>query len=263
MQHSKEKLFAHERKGQMYSLILENGKMTVSELADNFQVTPATVRNDLQELENMHLIIRTHGGAMIHPEKNIKEMEPDEKETLYFQEKQSIAQAALQYISDGDTLVLDTGTTTLELAKLLHLKKSVTVITNDLQIGLILQQSSHIQTHFLSGIIRHHFHYTLGSDELKAFSVDKAFIAANALDLHFGPSTPDVHLAKLKKQMVSVSDQSILLCDSSKLGKKAFKSFCAIEEIDVLITDNKINGILKGDFEDIGINVTIANPFGE
>jgi DeoR family transcriptional regulator, fructose operon transcriptional repressor len=259
---SKEKLFAHGRKTQIYEMILKKEKMTVQELADIFQVTPATVRSDLQDLEDMNLIIRTHGGAMIHPEKNIKEMEPNEKETLYFQEKQSIAQMALHYIQDGDTLVLDTGSTTLELAKILHYKKDIRVITNDLQIGLILQQYHHIQTHFLSGIIRQHFHYTHGSDELKTFAANKAFIAANALDIDFGPSTPDVHLAKIKKQMIDISEQVILLCDSSKLGKKTFKSFSSLKDIDILITDNKISLSSIQSLEEVGVNVSIANPLG-
>ncbi len=127
-------LFAEERREHILKLLEKNSKILVPELCEVFEVSPATIRSDLRDLESEKKLKRTHGGAILlrkaafEPNSRLKEVE-------HIEEKQRIAVCAAQQIDDGDTIALDTGTTTFELAKCLTSKRNLTVVTNDLKIS--------------------------------------------------------------------------------------------------------------------------------
>ena len=126
-------MFPEERKMEIVNFVNEHKKATVAELCDYFEVSSATIRNDLRELEREKLLVRTHGGAMLMT-KTGYEFDPYLKQINHLEEKQTIARLASALIDDGDTIILDTGTTTLELARLLEEKRDLTVVT-DLAVG--------------------------------------------------------------------------------------------------------------------------------
>ena len=235
----KELVFVEERKRDILEYVVARKKATVAELCARFGVSSATIRNDLRDLEGGGALVRTHGGAIVRAQARF---EPDaaEKGPQHTAEKRAIAAVALGRIEDGDTIVIDTGTTTLELARLLDAKHDITVITNDLAIAMSLEQHPSATVHFLGGTLRKRFHCTVGpraEDALRELTVDKAFMAANSFSTDKGACTPDLQQADLKKMMISIATKVYLLVDSSKFGKVSFARFALPGAIDCLVTD--------------------------
>ncbi len=232
-------MFAEERKQKILEYVREHKKATVQQLCDTYDVSSATIRNDLRELEGSGLLLRTHGGAILKSKAKF-ELGTNEKKVLYKAEKADVAEKALEFIEDGDTIILDTGTTTLELARKLGRRKNLTVVTNDLDTALILDEIGIERIVVLGGILRTGFHCTIGGpgreflDELQA---DKAFMGVNGFTFEKGASTPDMQHAEIKEAMVASAEKVFLMFDRSKLGRKAFARFAKPEEIDGVIID--------------------------
>jgi DeoR family fructose operon transcriptional repressor len=183
-----------------------------------------------------------------------------EKEERRSAEKRAIALLAIERVEDGDTIILDTGSTTLELAALLGSKRDITVLTNDLEIALRLEEHPTATLHLLGGTVRKRFHCTVGSraeEHLEGLTVDKAFMGANAFSIEKGASTPDLQTAGLKRLMMSISNKVFLLVDSSKLGKNSFANFAPPGEIDCLVTDSIAEEEAKA-LEELGVEVVAA-----
>jgi DeoR family fructose operon transcriptional repressor len=234
-------LFVEERKLKILEFIEEHRKATVVELCQQFKVSSATIRNDLRDLETAGLLIRTHGGAMV---KTKTGLEPDMsvRKVQNLEEKKRIAEAALHLVEDGDTIILDTGTTTYELARLLAQKRDITVVTNDLPIALLLEDYESVRVVVIGGMIRRKFHCTVassfsGMNALSDLTVDKAFMAVNGFSLEKGASTPDLNHSETKKFMISIAARVVLLFDSTKMGRNSFAIFAPPEKIDAIVTD--------------------------
>lgn len=232
-------LFAEERQINILQEIEQKRKVMVNDLVKRFDVSGATIRTDLRQLERAGLLIRTHGGAIA---KTKTGFEPNtrQKEVHFVKEKSRIATAALSLIEDGDTIILDTGTTTLELARVLGARKNLTVVTNDLQIAQTLEEFSAITVFFLGGVVRKGFHCTVGVRGVEVaagITVDKAFMGANGFSLTKGATTPDIGQAENKKQLMKMAGKIILLCDRSKIGRVALAQFATADEVQTLVTD--------------------------
>ncbi len=251
---------AEERKLKIVEYIQEHKKATVQELCDVFKVSSATVRSDLRELDRENLLTRIHGGALVPTQTGYKVDVDRRIERLA--EKRRIAAEALKLVEDGDTIILDTGTTTMELARLLKERRNVTVVTNDLRIALVVEQSASVIV--MGGTLRPNFHCTVGNpgrEMLSALAVDKAFMGANSLSVEFGASTPDINTAETKKAMIAIATKLILLCDHSKLNRRSFAQFARLDEIDTLITDS-IREEDRGRLEENEVEVNVAGPAG-
>lgn len=243
MKNVSQPLFAEERKKEILDLLEKQNKVFVPDLCDFFNVSPATIRTDLRILDNEGLLKRTHGGA-VKLSKATYEPTSDFKLSQKSKEKKKIAEYAIQLIENSDTIALDTGTTTLELAKLLPSKHGLTVITNDIAIATFLEQNSDAKVIMLGGIIRRGFNCTAGSFAAKMmqpFNVDKAFIASNAFSFESGFSTPSTEQAEVKRAMIHSAAKVNMLIDSSKFNCIAFYRFAELEDIDQLITDNLLS----------------------
>ncbi|TFG57911.1 MAG: DeoR/GlpR transcriptional regulator [Spirochaetales bacterium] len=252
-------LFAEERKQKIVDLVTEKRKATVDELCLRFSVSAATIRNDLRDLEQQGLLLRTHGGAMMKT-KTALEPTSNQKEVRNLQAKKAIARAALALIEDGDTIILDTGSTTVELARILGNRNNITVITNDIAIAMMLEGSEKLNVLIMGGLLRRNFHCTVGApgiSMLSAFSVDKAFMGANGFSLAKGATTPDMNHAETKKAMMAIASKVVLLCDSSKLEQPSFAQFAPAEAIDTLVTE-AIDGAARAQYEEAGIEVIVA-----
>lgn len=255
-------LFAEERKAKIVKLVNEKRKVLVPDLIEYFKMSPATIRNDLRDLEAAGLIKRTHGGAI--PSDSVRvgfELDNRRKNVNLLREKEAIARKAAEMVDDGDIIILDTGTTTLEMAKLLKHKRNVTVIVNDIVIAACLEQFEGISVVVIGGTLRKKFHCTIGPFAVKLLSelnVDKVFTGTNGFSIQKGCTTPDINQAEIKKVMVQISTQVIVLCDSSKLGKNSFVQFAPSNQIDTLITDNKAAPEFIAGASELGIDVQIA-----
>ncbi len=247
-------LFAEERKIRITEYINANKKATTETLSKHFNVSIATIRNDLKDLEKSNFIVRTHGGAIIKS-KSSQELDLSSR-TDNLQAKQELAKIALNFIDDGDTIILDSGTTIHELAKLLHVKKDLTIITNDITCVSILYESN-FTIIFLGGTVDNKFHWSSGKyvhKMLVELSADKSFLSAGGFSIDKGFSVGMIALSEIKVSMIKSSVQNILLCDKSKFEKNKLSKFADLSDINVFITDN-IDNNTKTIFEEHGMTV--------
>jgi DeoR family fructose operon transcriptional repressor len=254
-------MFVEERKIKILEYIEEHRKATVAELCDTFRVSSATIRNDLRDLEGATLLIRTHGGAMVKTKTGL-EQDMNQRKVQHLSEKKAIAEAALHLMEDGDTIILDTGTTTLEIARLLGHRQDITVVTNDLAIALVLEDIETVKVVLMGGIVRKKFHCTMvgglsNKDTFAGLTVDKAFMALNSFSVEKGASTPDINHSETKKVMMSIAAKVILVFDSSKMGRNSFALFAPLDRIDAIIT-GKLRDEDRARLEENGIEVILA-----
>jgi DeoR family fructose operon transcriptional repressor len=252
----KDQVFVEERKRAILEYVLTYKKATVQALCEKFGVSSVTIRTDLRDLEQTSPLVRTHGGVMLHDQARF-EPKAEEKLVQHASAKQIIAALALREIDDRDTLIIDTGSTTQALAGLLESKRNITVLTNDIMIAMKLEQHPSVNIHLIGGVIRKHFHCSVGIhalETLKGLTVDKAFMGTNCFSIEKGATTPDLDQAQLKKVMISIASQVYLLADSSKMGKNSFAQFCPTDEINYFITE-RISDVDRQALEDRGIAV--------
>lgn len=253
-------VFAQSRKQSILDMVKERGVVTVNELSDQFSVSQATIRSDLRELDAQGLLERTHGGA-IYSKQSTFELNTSQKVMRFAEEKKAIAEAALEFISNGDTIVLDTGTTIFQLAKLLGCFERLTVVSYDLCVCSWLENNTDATVIMIGGTIRHNFHCVSGLvtvNTINEMNFDKAFIAANGVTVKNGLSSPNMDIAMIKKALLNHTQKSYLLADSSKLGYDAFASFGKLSDIEVLITDDKADPSILSHIMSTGVNVLQA-----
>lgn len=258
-------LFEEERKRHIADYVHQQGRASVQELANHFQVSESTVRRDLRDLEEQELLRRTHGGAVAVMQNDNVEPSFLEKEDRFHQQKLDIARAALSFIREGDTIMLDSGTTTYHLAKLLKSFQRLTVVTNSVMVAQELANEKSIELLLTGGTLRPETLAMVGPFAERAIGsvhVDKLFLATNGIDSKAGLSTPNLIEAATKKRMIRSAEQVILLADHSKFGRVSFSRFGDAEEITTLITDSLVSPDVLQSFEEIGIVAVIAGKGG-
>ncbi|SDE50964.1 DeoR/GlpR family DNA-binding transcription regulator [Sporomusa acidovorans] len=255
-------LYEEERKLKIVEYLQDHLRASVQELSKVFQVSESTIRRDLQELEDAKLLKRTHGGAVCLENVNV---EPTfvEKEDKFRKEKARIAQKAAEFIQDGDTLVIDSGTTTAYLAKELRKFSNIKVVTNSIILAQELRGFEGIEVIMTGGTLRQNTLAMVGpitEHSLSMLRVDKAFMATNGLDLQEGLTTPNLVEAATKARMIDIAKQVILLTDHTKIGKVAFARFAGIARIDTCIVDDKIPQDAVNEMEKLGVRVCVVTP---
>lgn len=262
MDKNREPIFVEERRRKIIELLNKKSKILVPELCEYFDVSPATIRNDLRYLEQNGLLKRTHGGAIKNSKMSF-ELETKQKEVKNLIQKQAIARYAAQMVDDGDTIVIDTGTTGFEFAKCITNRNGLTVVLNDIRIASYLEEHLKGNIILIGGTLRLKYNCTVGYlaiNALKGLSVDKAFMATNGLTVEKGLTTPDLGQAEVKRAMMDIASEVIVMCDSSKIGHTAFAQVAPLVDVDYIITDNLVNDVYIKEFQALGINVKVVNP---
>lgn len=240
---------------------LENqGSVTVSDLVKEFGVSEMTIRRDLDILENKGLLRRVHGGAV---SRRGRSYEPPfiMRSTENLESKQRIGQMAASLVNNGDSITLDIGTTTLEIAKNLHSKHDLTIITPSLQIANELVNHQGIRLIISGGVLRPGELSMVGhlaERVFEEFYVDKLFLGAGAIDLKNGASEFNIEDALVKRAMVKTAKQVILVADSTKFNQIAFTSIVDTQSIHTIITDNELNPDIASQLEAKGIEVFLT-----
>jgi DeoR family transcriptional regulator, fructose operon transcriptional repressor len=235
------KLLPQERE----TLILQAlgaGMRAIVDLSEELGVSEATVRRDLDSLEEQGKARRVHGGAM---RVKFPRTEPvfDEKAAFHAVEKKHIAESAIEFIEDGDTIFLDGGSTLTSLAKLLERRNNLTVVTNSLIAASELMESSH-RLILVGGEFRSLSRTMVGpltSRIIKSLSISKAFMGTIGFTVTDGISTTDPNEAYTKETVMNRAEKVFLLVDSSKIGTPSFAVSGTTNDIDVLITDSGIS----------------------
>jgi len=249
------------RRGLIIKMLDEQGQINVKELSQHFKVSEVTIRNDMVYLEQKKLLIRSRGGA-IKTDKASLDLRFLEKKSKNVREKETIGRKAARFINDGDTIVVDSGTTTREIVNHLGRFSRLTVITNALNIASALADMENITIILPGGIMRHNILSLVGAiaiDNFKKFFGDTLFLATDGIDVNLGLSSPDLEEAALKRTMIKVARKVIVVADSSKFGKRNLAVICSISQIDVLITDKGISSLDKQALEQMGVQVVIAD----
>ncbi len=236
-------MFAQERQEKILKMLKNRGSVKVSELSKKLGVSPVTIRKDLESLEAKGVLVRIHGGAML-PNHSKAEWDFMKKLHQKEKEKKEIAKKAVEYIEDGDTIILDSSSTTYYIA--LELRKSpiriLTIVTNNIFIAEKLIGTS-FEILVLGGIIRENSLSLVGSwtsKLIQEINVDKAFLGTTGFKKEKGFMVPNIIEAEVKAEMVKASSKVFIVTDSSKFSRAAFSTFALPEDVDYLITDQNI-----------------------
>ncbi|MBN1436648.1 MAG: DeoR/GlpR transcriptional regulator [Sedimentisphaerales bacterium] len=249
-----------QRLNYIRSALSQAGEVSIRRLAQHFKVSEMTIRRDLALLESKGEVIRIHGGAA-SAQRVTFEFRFRDKQRKNLPQKQAIANAALEHIHDGDTIILDTGTTTLEIARLLAGRYKLTIITTSLAIVSQLQFDDEIQIILLGGFLRDgapDLHGPLTEQNLDMFKADTAFIGGDAVDKKGIVYTNDLRLLNFDRKMASISDKLIVVADSSKFQAKALCKAFDPNDYERIITDEQIDPATKKELTKNHINVEIA-----
>jgi DeoR family transcriptional regulator, aga operon transcriptional repressor len=232
-------LLVEERRRRICEFLRDEGRVTVDALANHFGTSQVTIRADLSALETAGVLVRTHGGAV--PREG--EDEPlGVKQLQHHAEKVRIAQAAVALMHDGETIILDSGTTTAEIARALRKAdlKSINVITNALNVAALLMDVPAVRLIMLGGILRRESNSLSGpmaATALANLQADRLYLGADGLDPEIGVMTPHLQEAELNAQMMRVARQVVVVADSSKLIRRNISLIAKVEQIHMLITD--------------------------
>ena len=229
-----------DRHNRIVEQVRGAGRVLVAELAERFDVTPETIRRDLTALDRCGALRKVHGGAI--PASALPETGVAQREQVNTSAKQSIARAALEWLGPepGTTVLVDAGTTTGALARLLPTDRELTIITNSVLTAASLAAVGHTRVRILGGQLRGLTQAAVGSEAVEALSalrVDVALLGANGVSAAHGLSTPDPDEATVKRAMVRSARQVVALVDSTKIGQEHLVSFASLADVDLLVTD--------------------------
>jgi DeoR family fructose operon transcriptional repressor len=255
-------VYAEERQQAITRLVGERGRVAVTDLATEFDVTTETVRRDLSLLERAGLVHRVHGGAVPAGALAGIEAALSERDTVNQGAKDQIARAALAHLPRGEaTIVLDAGSTTARFASLLPTDRRLTVVTHAVPVAARLAGLATIDLHLLPGRVRPSTQAAVGADTVAALGrirADVVFVGTNGISLDHGLSTPDLEEAAAKRALIRAARKVVVLADSSKIGQETAQSFADLAEVDVLITDSAIDPRDQAEIAAAGPEVVIA-----
>jgi DeoR/GlpR family transcriptional regulator of sugar metabolism len=254
-------MLSEERRNKILETINRDKIIKIKDITNKFKVSVATARGDLDVLQKQLYIKRIYGGAIL--------VTPSGTEPLFFTremenraEKIAIGKAAAEMVVEGDTIYIDIGTTTLEVARNLKKLNNITVITSSLTIMNELANSN-VTVYSLGGKIRPHELSMSGSialNSLEQFCVQKAFIGAAGVTFNEGISDFNYEEAQVRLMAIKRAKQSILVADSTKFGTNAFASTCSLEHFHTIITDINLPRNFVDGIQDLKINLVTVQP---
>ena len=257
------RLLVEERRRLIVEYVESNGRATVEELAARFGTSTVTIRNDLETLARHAAIARSHGGALPVTQATTNDIPLNIKETRSHPQKVRIGQAAAKLIRDGETIILDSGSTTVEIARQIRQIKfeSLTVVTNALNIALELSGIPHIRVMMLGGLLRQTSYSLVGPDAeqaLSRISADRLFLGVDGLDPVVGVTTPDPSEASLNALMIRVSRETIAVFDASKLGQRSLSVITPVQTLHTVITDSNAAPEMIEALQEAGVKVILV-----
>ena len=252
-------MFQIERQEKILNYINEKQTVTTQELSEMLNTSLVTIRNDINKLAARSLIVKTHGGAVCRQHRSNIEI----PSVIRFQEniesKRSIAAIAIEHIEDGDVILLDSGSTTLEIAKRIQ-AKHVTVITDDIKIAIILAEKGGVSLMMTGGTLLPSVFSLVGTqavDFINTIKVNKLFLGCDAIDVDWGISNRTMEETPVKNAMIQAARQVIAVADCSKFNRKVFARLCGLDALDTLITD-KVTPEIRERLETAGVQVLAA-----
>ncbi|WP_343630793.1 DeoR/GlpR family DNA-binding transcription regulator [Roseateles sp.] len=254
-------LLIDERRQLIRDQVQAQGRVTVEELAERFGISVVTIRSDLNALASSGALMRTHGGALAH--RDSEEVPISVKQKLRHEQKVRIAVEAAKLIKDGETIMLDSGSTTEEIAKQIRGMRlqSLNVITNALNIAVLLATVPGINVVMPGGLLRQNSYSLSGPQAVTALQslyADRLFLGVDSLDPDIGLMTPHLLEAQLNAQMMKIARQVVAVADASKLMKRNLSVIAPVEQLDILITDDEADAAIVAELRRRGVDVVLA-----
>jgi len=236
-------MLSEERRREILELLQSEGRVLVGDLSKRFRTSLITIRKDLQVLHHTGQLERTHGGAL--PVKNgaLYDRTLHEKERLHRREKLRIATAAAAMIRSGQVVILDSGTTTTAIAKACRHFKNLTIITNATNVAEELAGTS-VEVILTGGTLRANSFSLVGplaEESLHRLSADLLFLAVDGFDVGYGLTTPNLLEARVNRAMAEAARRTIVVCDSSKFGRRSLSLILPTTAVHETITDRNIS----------------------
>jgi DeoR family transcriptional regulator, aga operon transcriptional repressor len=259
-QNGRAQILNEERRRAIIDLVNRDGRVLVRQLAKKFNTSQVTIRQDLEALHGRGLVHRTHGGAL--PVRSAALLDPSlhEKEKLHRREKQRIAACAARLVKEGQSVVLDSGSTTTATARALRNFGQLTIITNAVNIAAELAGTS-IEVILTGGNLREKSFSLVGplaEATLRHLSADILFLGVDGFDVHFGLTTPNLLEAKVNRVMMRIARRTVVVCDSSKFGSRMLSLIAPPSAIHEIITDRGVSETDVKELEEAGIQVTLV-----
>jgi DeoR family transcriptional regulator, aga operon transcriptional repressor len=249
------------RRAEILEMLDTEGQVNIYDLSKSFGVSDVTIRKDLDNLEKKNMLIRARGGALKSPRVGM-DYEYSDKRKRFLKEKQLIGKLAAGLIKENDTIILDSGTTTLEVAMNLTKFNDLTIITNAINIAAHLGEFDNLRILVPGGNLRKKSFSLTGTqadENFKKYFCDKLFLAVDGFDIEYGLSTPNPEEAHLNRTMIAMSKQLIVVADSSKFARKSFAFICPVDQVDIVVTDENIPVEIKKKLENMNIQVLVAS----
>jgi DeoR family transcriptional regulator of aga operon len=249
-----------ERRRAILDIINREGRVVVKELAQRFDTSHVTIRSDLEILHSQGLVHRTHGGALPLQAGALLDPSLRDKEKLHRLEKQRIAEAAAGLVQEGESVVLDSGTTATAVARALRRFRHLTVITNAVNIAAELAGTS-IEVVLTGGILRENSFSLVGplaEETLRRLSADVLFLGVDGFDVRFGLTTPNLLEAKVNRVMIEIARRTAVVCDSSKFGRRSLSLIAPPSAVQHTITDNRVAKSDVRALKEAGIEVSLV-----
>ena len=250
-----------ERRASILQKLTQHGTVQVTDLVARFGVSAVTIRSDLSALESQGLATRSHGGAMLMrtppAEQTIRQ-----KDALNHDQKERIGALAASLVQPGENIIIDSGTTTISLARHLRDAQEVTVMTNGLNIAWELADAPGVDLILTGGLLRKQSLSIQGTQAeacLQAYSFDKLFLGVDGFDLQFGVTTHHEAEASLNHKMVERAKKIIVLTDASKFGRVSLHRIVQLDRVHTVITDASISPEYSQGLRELGIELLIAD----
>ena len=249
-------MLSEERRREILELLRDDGRVLVRDLAKKFRTSLITIRKDLESLHHKGLLERTHGGALPLRTGALQDQTLREKERLHKREKLRIAEAAVRMIRPGQVIILDSGTTTTAIARGCRHIRGLTIITNATNIAADLA-GRNIEVILTGGTLRRNSFSLVGplaEESLRHLSADMLFLAVDGFDVGYGLTTPNQLEARVNRVMAEAARRTIVVCDSSKFGRRSLSLIMPVSSVHETITDrgisrNDLKSLREGEIE--------------
>ncbi|MHB1938388.1 MAG: transcriptional repressor AgaR [Acidobacteriaceae bacterium] len=253
-------MMVDERRRHILELVQKQGRVLVGELSRELKISQFTVRKDLDYLQSKGLLQRAHGGALRIQYSTLVDPTFQEKEKQNFQEKERIAAAAVKMVLENQCVILDSGTTTMAIARALKQFQQLTVITNAVNIATELA-GTNFEVILVGGSLRKNSFSLVGplaEDNLEEMHADILFLGVDGFDLEVGITTPNFLGSRVNRAMVKAARQVVAVCDSSKFNRRSLSRIVSPSAIHCIITDRNLPQEIAEALRERNIDVVLA-----
>jgi len=253
-------MLSEERRREVLELLQTEGRVLVGDLARRFKTSLITIRKDLEYLHSQGYLERTHGGALPVKSGALKDSSLQEKARLHRIEKLRIASAAVHMIQEGQVVILDSGTTTTAIARACRHFKELTIITNATNIAADLADTS-VEVILTGGVLRQNSYSLVGplaEESLRKLSADLLFLGVDGFDVRYGLTTPNLLEARVNRAMTESARRTVVVCDSSKFGRRSLALILPTSAVHETITDKNLSKHDRKSLREADIEMTLV-----